>query len=250
MRQLGAALVLLAVSCGPPAPPPTPPAVPSPPPGPLRTGTVAGFVRVDSDDIRPLTGTVRGFEKYCGEGPLDLGLYKVDAATRGLAGAFVEADGRCAEFRSEEILVLDQKACLFTPALVVAPPGRIVFRNSDAMAHNVTIEGKLNPVVKEGFPGGQAISASFPFDEKLAVRCSIHPWMAAGLVVTRRAAHAVTDARGRFRIEGVEAGRRRISVWHVLGEEVSADVDVPAGGTAEVELAWKPRAGFRAPFGR
>jgi plastocyanin len=244
-------IILLLASCGDPSSPPAP--SPSAPPaieGPLRTGIVEGIVRVDSDDIAPLTGSVLGYEKFCGPGPVDTGLYKVDAATKGLAGAFVEADGRCAEFRPEGVPVMDQKACLFTPVLLVAAPGQVIFKNSDGMAHNVTIQGLLNPRVAEGFPGGEAISKSFPFEEKVAVRCTIHPWMLAGLVVTRRAAHAITGAQGRFRIEGVEAGRRKIRVWHLLGEETAVEVEVPVKGTVQVDIKWKPRPGFRATFNR
>jgi plastocyanin len=243
-------LFVLLTSCGESSPPPPAPASHATPETPLRTGTVEGVVRVDSDDIAPLTGSVLGYEKFCGPGPVDTGLYKVDAATKGLAGAFVEADGRCAEFRPEGVPVMDQKACLFTPVLLVGAPGQVIFKNSDGMAHNVTIQGLLNPRVAEGFPGGEAISKSFPFEEKVAVRCTIHPWMLAGLVVTRRAAHAITGAQGRFRIEGVEAGRRKIKVWHLLGEETAVEVVVPANGTIQVEIKWKPRAGFRASFGR
>lgn len=238
------------MSCGDTPPPPHAPA-PSPvSEGPIRTGTVEGIVRVDHDDIAPLTGSVARFEKYCGPGPVDVGIYKVDAATKGLAGAFVEADGRCAESKGDDVATMDQKVCVFTPPLLVARPGPVVFKNSDAMAHNVTIRGMLNPVVTEGFPGGEAITRMFPFDEKLAVRCSVHPWMVAGLVVTRRAAHAVSDSKGRFRIEGVESGRRKIKAWHVLGEEVSVEADVPPDGVATVEILWKPRPGFRSGFGR
>lgn len=250
MRRLPVFVLVLAAACGDSSTPPPPPVSPPAPEIPLRPGIVEGVVRVDSDDIAPLTGSVLGYEKFCGPGPVDTGLYKVDAATKGLAGAFVEADGRCAEFRPEGIPVMDQRACLFTPALLVAAPGTVIFKNSDGMAHNVTIQGLLNPVVKEGFPGGEAISKPFPFEEKMAVRCTIHPWMLAGLVVTRRAAHAVTGPQGRFRIEGVEAGRRKIKVWHLLGEETAVEVDVPANGTIQVEIKWKPRKGFRASFVR
>ncbi|HZN61355.1 MAG TPA: hypothetical protein VFC90_03015 [Planctomycetota bacterium] len=250
MRVLAVLIPFLALSCdGGPSPPPSP-APPPPVETPLRTGAIEGVVRVDSGDIAPLMGTVRGFEKYCGTGPLDPGIYKVDAATKGLAGAVVEADGRCADFKSPGVPVLDQKACLFTPVLLVVPPGPVVFKNSDAMPHNVTIRGLLNREVAEAFLGGQAISKTFPFDEKLAVRCTFHPWMQAGLVVTRRAAHAVTDSAGHFRIEGVESGRRTIKVWHLLGEEVTVEVDVPADGVVKVQIAWKPRSNFRAGFAR
>jgi plastocyanin len=250
VRVLPVLVLCFTVACDKPAPP-SPATPPSPvSEGPIRTGTIEGIVRVDHDDIAPLTGSARGFEKYCGQGPVEIGIYKVDAATKGLESAFVEADGRGAERKSGDIATLDQKACVFTPPLVVTPPGPVVFKNSDSMAHNITIRGMLNPGVTEGFPAGEAISRMFPFDEKLTVRCSIHPWMVAGLVVTRRSMHAVTDAKGRFRIEGVEAGRRKIKVWHVLGEEVTIEADVPPDGVVQVEIPWKPRTGFRAPFGR
>ena len=243
------ALVFLA-SCGESTSPPSTATPPLPVADPPSWCVVEGVVVVDSDDIDPLTGSVRGFEKYCGQGPLDVGAYRVDRTTKGLAGAFVEADGRSEDFKSEGVPVMDQKACLFTPSLLVVPPGPVVFKNSDTMAHNISIQGQLNPVVKEGFTGGQAISANFPFDEKLGLRCSIHPWMVSSLVVTRRAAHAVTDVQGRFRIERVESGRRKIKVWHLLGEEAVIDVDAPKSGTIQVEIKWKPKAGFRAGFGR
>lgn len=244
-------LLLTLVSCG--KPPPAPPSQPPAPPvaqTPLRTGAIEGTVRVDSEDIAPLAVFTGGFEKYCGKGALDVGLYKVDPVGKGLSGAFVEADGRSAEFKAESIPVLDQKACLFSPVLRVAPPGPILFKNSDAMAHNVTIQGMLNPIVKEGFGGGEAISRTFPFEEKLTVRCSVHPWMMAGLVVTGREVHAVSDAGGKFRIERVEAGRRKVRLWHLLGEEMTVDADVPADGVAYVKFDWKPRPGFRAGFGK
>jgi plastocyanin len=239
------------VSCGD-SPPPPPSEPPAPPVAqtPLRTGAIEGFVRVDSDDIAPLAVITSGFEKYCGKGALDVGLYRVAPISKGLSGAFIEADGRSAAFKAESIPVLDQKACLFTPVLRVVPPGPVLFKNSDAMAHNVTIRGLLNPIVGEGFGGGEAISRTFPFEEKLTVRCSIHPWMVAGLVVTGREAHAVSDEGGKFRIERVEAGRRKVRLWHLLGEELTVDADVPVDGVAYVKFDWKPRPGFRAGFGK
>jgi plastocyanin len=207
-------------------------------------------VKVEGDDLAPVTGAVRGFEKYCGQGPLDLGIYNVDASTRGLGDAYVSVDGGSDDFRREGPFVLDQAGCVFKPAVLVMPPGTLLVKNSDTMPHNVTTEGKLNPLVKESFFPAGAISARFPFEEVVRVRCSIHPWMQAALIITNRAAHALTDRQGRFRLERVEAGRRRVRAWHLLGEEVSVEVDVPADGVVEVEIPWKPRPGFRAPFGR
>jgi len=242
--------LLLAASCGDSTTGPPPP--PGTPQGevPPRYGRLTGRVRVLSDDIAPISGSIRGFEKYCGSGPLDLGLYRVDPATKGLAGAYVEADGKSEEFGTGSVPVLDQKGCLFAPVLLIVSPGPVVFKNSDGMAHNITIQGKRNPVVSDGFPGGNSISKAFPFEERLVVRCSIHPWMQAGLVVTRGSAHAVTDAAGRFTIDRVEAGHRKIKVWHLLRDEVTVEVDIPPDGAADIEIEWKPRPNFRDAFGR
>jgi plastocyanin len=253
VRVVPIVVLCLVAACGKSPPPAT-----TPPPGtgsaiplpPLRTGAIEGVVRLEGDDLAPLIGSVKMYEKYCGAGPFDTGLYKVDPATKGLAAAYVEADGRCGEYKLDKVPFLDQKACVFDPPMLVIPPGPIVFQNNDSMAHNVTIRGSLNPPVMEGFGGGSAISRTLPFEERIVVRCSIHPWMLSGLVVTRRAAYALTDSKGRFRIEGVEAGKRTLTVWHLLGDDVKVAVDVPADGTAKVEIVWKPKEGFRAKFGK
>lgn len=253
MRTFFAIGLLALASCGdssaPPAAPP-PVAPPAAPEKPKTFGSIVGRVRVEGDDLAPVTGAIRGFEKYCGPGPLDLGIYKVDPLTRGLADAFVSVDGASDDFRADGPFVLDQAACLFKPVVLVMPPGTVVVKNSDTMPHNATLEGKHNAKVDESFAPGGAISARLAFEDAVRVRCLIHPWMQAAIIVTRRAAHALTDREGRFRLERVEAGKRRVRVWHLMGEERSIEVEVPAGGTVEVEIPWSPRVGFRAAFGR
>ncbi len=239
MRVLSV-IVLVLASCGDPSSPPAPsPAAPPAIDGPLRTGIVEGIVRVDSDDIAPLTGSVLGYEKFCGPGPVDTGLYKVDAATKGLAGAFVEADGRCAEFRPEGVPVMDQKSCLFTPVLLVAAPGQVIFKNSDGMAHNVTIQGLLNPRVSEGFPGGEAISKSLPFEEKVAVRCTIHPWMKAWVRVYDHPYFAVTRPDGTFDLKQLPPGAYTIEAWHEKLGTQTQTVTIAAKQTSDVAFTFK-----------
>ena len=105
-----------------------------------------------------------------------------------------QAGTRAAEIRSPIFpegpageRVLDQKGSQFVPRRVVVPPGgRLIIRNSDPIQHNVRI-------FKEGSPslmmhrwqkaGGPEIVWRFPEPGRYLVRCGIHPWMYAWVVV-------------------------------------------------------------------
>ncbi|MGH9313148.1 MAG: carboxypeptidase regulatory-like domain-containing protein, partial [Vicinamibacterales bacterium] len=67
--------------------------------------------------------------------------------------------------------------------------------------------------------------------------CDIHPWMVAWVYVFDRQTFAVTDVRGRFRLENVPPGRYRLGVRQPAGR-LSRDVmvDVPATGTAWLDV--------------
>jgi serine/threonine protein kinase/Tfp pilus assembly protein PilF len=54
----------------------------------------------------------------------------------------------------------------------------------------------------------------------------------------------VTDAEGRFVLDSVEAGRRRVRLTHPGRLPVKADVDVEAWRRASVDLSLEPRSGF------
>jgi hypothetical protein len=47
---------------------------------------------------------------------------------------------------------------------------------------------------------------------------------------------AVADAAGRYRMEGVPAGKRRVTAWDEAKGTQDRDVEVPAGGTVELEF--------------
>ncbi len=251
-RSLCLLLALLVAGCEPAeAPRPAasnPPAAPST--APAGKGAVTGAVTVPPEHLDPVRPVAKGFETWCGAGPLDPRIYEPDRESRGLPGVFVWVDGPAADFAPPAVPVLDQARCVFDPPMLVVAPGDLVIRNSDSMAHNTTIEGKVNEAVNVNLPPGRSTTARLAFAEAMKVRCSVHPWMVSSLVVTRTSAHAVTDAKGRFRIEGAAAGRRKLRAWHPLGPELEVEVEVKADGVVDVPLAWVPRPNFRAPFGR
>ena len=50
---------------------------------------------------------------------------------------------------------------------------------------------------------------------------------------------AVADTDGRYRLEGIRAGRRRVTAWNEAKGTQDREVVVPAGGTVELNFETK-----------
>lgn len=154
-----------------------------------------------------------------------------------------------------ESVVIDHVGCRLVPHISVVHPGeRILFRNSDAVLHNVHAEWEDGqPWLNFGQPRrGDATVQVASRVGVAALRCDAgHPWTFGWLHVLPHPYHAVTDAEGAFRIEAVPVGTHRLRLWHsswdlrgtasgrpIFGPPVVADaeVTVTADGLAELEL--------------
>ena len=119
--------------------------------------------------------------------------------------------------RSNRTILLDQKECVFSPHVVVVDSGTtIAIRNSDHVLHNVRIfqEGKPAMLMHQ-WQKADASSIFWRFAEpgRYVVRCGVHPWMYAWVVVNSGAG-AVTDGHGRFILSGVPPGKQTLHVWN------------------------------------
>ncbi len=64
-----------------------------------------------------------------------------------------------------------------------------------------------------------------------------HDYLTTDLFAFMHPLHTVTATSGRFRIEGVPAGKRTVNTTHpAFGGETSVEVEVPANGTVEATL--------------
>ena len=103
-------------------------------------------------------------------------------------------------------------------------------RNSDSVIHNIRIfkEGKPDMLMHQ-WQKAKAADIPWQFREpgRYVVRCGVHHWMYAWVIVPPFGRMAVTDEAGRFILPGLPAGKHTLHVWHeTLG---SREVPVEMG---------------------
>lgn len=212
--------------------------VPAPPTTvPAGTGTLRGRVLLDGAAPKPRKLVVVKDVAVCGKidhlddrivvGPGG-GLRNAVVTVKGVRnGKGIESLGR--EF------VLDQRVCAYTPHVLLIPPrATLKILNSDGVLHNVHSFSKLNAPFNVAHPKSvRKIEKTFEVPERIPVRCDVHGWMSAWIVVVPDAYSAVTDAEGRFSIEGIPPGKYEAVCWQEELGEQTFRFEVGPGKTAE-----------------
>jgi plastocyanin len=196
--------------------------------GLASAAALAGTARPEPAGTGAVHGTVTVLRK---------GLFGRADAASDRAGVVVYLTGFARPGPHAEVL-LDQQDEQFRPRILPIVQGQTVaFPNRDPIYHNVF---SVSPV--HSFDLGQYKSTDPPrrevFDRAglVPVYCNIHPHMIAYVVVLENDAFALSDADGRFRIDGAPAGRHVLHAWTPGAERVSREVEVRPGASVEVAL--------------
>ena len=145
----------------------------------------------------------------------------------------------------EEIFLLDQRACVFDPHVLVVPlGGKFAIRNSDPVLHNIRIFDPAAQIPEMLMHEWQKVKArdivwEFEKPGRYLVRCGVHLWMYAWVVVAPHSAYRVTDRQGVFQMTDVAPGPHTLHVWHETLGELEVPVEVTAEGTA-LDPIWFP----------
>ena len=170
--------------------------------------------------------------------------FVVDPATKGLENVVVSlADVKRGKPFAEEEVSLTQKACAYTPHVLLVPAGQpFKILNEDGLLHNFHTYGKANPPINRAQPKHRTeMTVQLDHPETVLVGCDIHNWMSAQIVVEDSPYYAVTDETGAFELDDVPPGDYDIIASHEGVGEMRKKVSVAPGGTAEVAFRITPR---------
>jgi plastocyanin len=136
-------------------------------------------------------------------------------------------------------VVIDQHQCRYLPHVQAAAAGSALeIVNSDPVLHN--IHGYLGQVTafNVAMPmKDQKVSKKLAKPGVVRVKCDVHAWMAAFVVVVDGPA-AVSGADGAFEIKGVPPGTYTVTAWHEKLGEKTMQVTVPASGPAAADFSF------------
>ena len=167
-----------------------------------------------------------------------------DPKTRGLKNAVVWVESVPARIPPEALstVIQDQNNWTFRPhVLAVRALQTVRFVNSDLSNHNVH---SVTPGAEFNFatPGSKDYQVTYRFrrptgTDPVKLACDTHTWMRGWVYVFEHDAYAVTDATGKFRIDAVPAGSRRLRVHHADGSlEATQEIVVERAGETTTEI--------------
>lgn len=135
---------------------------------------------------------------------------------------------------------IDQKGCMYSPHVSIAPvktPIKIL--NPDGILHNVHSYSTKNKEFNKSQPKFlKEMKVTYDLPELVTLKCDVHGWMSAKLVVVDHPYYAVTDANGNFTIPDVPPGSYTVEFWQEKLGTQTAKVTVAAGAAAKADFTY------------
>lgn len=143
---------------------------------------------------------------------------------------------------SEEMVLLDQVGCRYTPHLIGVQVGQeFGIRNSDKLLHNSRGLTRINRPFNFGQPFPGTRKRVFKERElRIKVECDIHAWMGAYIFAVDHPLFSVSDGNGAFDIPNVPEGEHTLVIWHETFGEIEKQLNVGATGALELEITFDP----------
>ncbi len=204
-------------------------------------GDLRGLVKAEGALPKPAPLPVTKDHAACGEVVEDETLLLQDGALANAIVTVTRAEGPLPPPPPVKA-TLDQRRCRFIPHALVVPVGTTLeLVNGDAVLHNVHGWAGMRSRFNEPMPEqGQRAPAKLDKPGLIQVRCDVHAWMSAYVMVVQGPA-AVTGRDGRFALTGLPAGSYTVHVWHERLGETTSEVKVPAEGMAEAAVTLSAR---------
>jgi hypothetical protein len=200
-------------------------------------GTIEGSVRFSGSPPPPNVVEVGQDREVCGKFQK---IYEVEVKNGGVKNVLVkivEIDkGKDFDFKEA---VLGQKGCEFKPYILLTSPGKLTFSSSDPIPHNIHTKSILNPPINRTLnrlKRKSSLSVSFP--ENIDIKCDLHGWMKAFVVVAEHPYYAITADAGSFQLRDVPPGTYELEVWHEKLGSQKQELTVEVGKKTVVEFTY------------
>lgn len=143
-----------------------------------------------------------------------------------------------------EPAVLDQKGCIYTPHVIPMMVGQAFkIKNSDPFLHNVHGLGRDNGEFnfpQQNVAENDVTNKANKAVETYKVKCDVHPWMGAWVVVLDHPYFAATGDDGAFAIKNLKDGEYTLVAWHERLGTQEQKVTVK-DGKATADFKFKPK---------
>jgi plastocyanin len=205
-------------------------------------GTISGTVTYAGAPPTPAKLQVTKDVAVCGkEGHVDESL--MVSAKKGIKDVVVSiknvSKGKALDALGTDF-VLDQKVCAYRPHVLIVPVKKTLrILNNDGILHNIHTYSKTNPAKNLAQPKfKKELTMTFDHAEVIPVKCDVHGWMSAYIVVVNQPYYAVTDAEGKYTIADIPAGKYTVEFWQEKLGTKTAEATVAASGTATVDFTY------------
>jgi plastocyanin len=225
---------------------------------PVHAGSVVGQVVFRGEVPPPATIDVLKDHEVCGLS-VSADALVVDPKTRGVAHAVVSIDGVTASAPPAREVTLENRRCRFVPRVLALQVGaELAIVNADPVLHNLRAWLDRRAVLNVVQPTqGQVTQRTIKRPGAMTLTCDTHTHMTGALLAFEHPFFALSDAAGRFRIDGVPAGAYTVRLWHegwkILTRDregrvqyepphvLAREVTVPDEGEVQVRFELAPR---------
>jgi len=120
------------------------------------------------------------------------------------------------EYSASVIKKVDQQNCVYVPRIQsVLVDQQFIISNSDATTHNINSTIGSEVLFNKAHPKG-ALDINVSYEEPgiYRLKCDIHPWMRAFVIVTDNPFNTISNSVGSYTIKMIPPGTYKLVAWH------------------------------------